>query len=459
MTLGVTCAKAVRSGYPVPMKVRIEDRNPDGRGRGKDGDRAVLVSQAHPGEVVVVRPDRTTRGTVQGRVARILDRDPTRIGHDCGHEFHCTGCPLLAASAEDEAAFKLDRVRAALAAAGLEGQVPREVVVPTALFGWRHFAKMVFGRRGPHTILGSYVQGTRRLVDNRGCPVLAPPLRDLMDALALSADRARLPVHETGVRVGLRHALARLSRATGEMIVRVVTSEERPEAVIAAVRALRRSVPALAGAEILVETGETADLRSGELCWREGAAEVTEEIQGFQHRVGIDTFFQVNPVAAERLFEAATSGAGTGATCVEGYSGVGALTLPLSRAFGRVVAVEAAAASAARLRAAAEAAGEGRIEVREGRMEALAGEILALAHPDAVVLDPPRKGMGEVVAGEVARSTARRVVLLSCDPEALRVDLGPLRAGGFAVDRVVPIDQFPRTAHVETVTVLSRPAP
>ena len=75
--------------------------------------------------------------------------------------------------------------------------------------------------------------------------------------------------------------------------------------------------------------------------------------------------------------------------------------------------------------------------------------------PDVVVLDPPRKGCGEELVGTIAKMKPERVVYVSCDPATLARDLKCFEQSGYKTIEITPVDMFPRTAHVETVVLLS----
>ena len=431
-------------------QVDISDRNPDGRGRGSLDGRAVLVSQAHPGETVDVRVDKSTRGTLQGRVSTIVTADPHRIAHSCPHEFLCTGCPLLAASPEDEEAFKLEKIRAA---AGDNAPKIGALVRPSALFGYRYYTKRVFGIRKNRVILGSYVTGTHWVQDNAGCPILAPALASLMDFIADVASKEDLPVHREG-RVGLRYATARQSKSTGkQMLVVVASGADVAKELVG--RILRDRPEVVAG--YAVANREAGDsILSGEWIQVSSTGALRDEMMGFQHSIDPRSFFQINPEAAHALFRAAAQGAGAGEVCLEGYAGVGALTLPLAKAFGQVIAVERVSESAEALRGALVRAALSNVRVVEEDVSSVFPHLLAEYQPRCIVLDPPRKGAPEALMGAVGSSSAERIVLLSCDPQTLARDLPRLIQAGFQVERITAVDQFPRTAHVETVTTLIR---
>jgi 23S rRNA (uracil1939-C5)-methyltransferase len=178
---------------------------------------------------------------------------------------------------------------------------------------------------------------------------------------------------------------------------------------------------------------------------------------GFVHHLGPASFFQINPAAAEEILRWTLELAGGGERCVEGYAGVGALTLPLSDQFAHVTAVESnPSAVEAMRRAVGRYHREAVIDAVCADAEAYLPELLASAAPDAVVVDPPRKGLGEAICSALVACTARRMVFVSCDPRALARDLPVLGEGGWVIERVVPVDQFPRTGHVEAVVGLRR---
>ena len=447
------------------MRVTIEDRNADGRGRarlpgaqGRPG-RVVLVSQAHPGERVTVRVDRTTRGTVQGRVAQLEVADPGRIRHACAHEFRCTGCTLLAVAPDVEAALKHRRILEALATLDRPDVLDRvePVVTPAGPFDYRHHAKQVVVRRGRRVVLGAYVTGTHHVEDTAGCPVLAPGLRAALDALTATLHEVEVPVHGSWV-PGLRYVVARQSAHTGDVLAVLVTSGE-PSALAPLAEAWgeqTRRGP-LVGVHALRNDDPGDALLRGEVAPLWGEPWIVERLAGFEHRVGPTSFFQINPAAAEVIARAAVELAGGGRLCLELFAGVGALTFPLAERFDRVVAVESAAESVGALAEAASRAERGGVEARrddafaDGALEGLLSEL----RPDCVVLDPPRKGLGPL-APVLSAAGPGRLVLVACGVDALARDLPVLLAGGYRVARILPVDQFPRTGHVETVVGLER---
>ncbi|MEM6733436.1 MAG: methyltransferase domain-containing protein, partial [Myxococcota bacterium] len=252
-------------------------------------------------------------------------------------------------------------------------------------------------------MFGSFVSATHDVADMKGCPVVDPGLTQTLETLRVGLSSA--PVH--GPRnPGLRYVVARRSRATGESLVTLVTSGDPHELEIPAlgptvgVWTLRNDTE---GNRILVGSPEHVS----------GPRTIEERLAGHAHPIGPTSFFQVNPLAAERLFAIALEAAGEGERCVEGYCGVGVLTLPLKDQFARVLANEINPESTAILEKRAPS-----VEVHTGSAEHMLPPLLD-EPADAVVLDPPRKGLGPRVAQAIANTRAGRIVLLSCEPKSL----------------------------------------
>jgi 23S rRNA (uracil1939-C5)-methyltransferase len=173
---------------------------------------------------------------------------------------------------------------------------------------------------------------------------------------------------------------------------------------------------------------------------------------GFAFRVGSRSFFQVNRYLVDRLIEAALRDAG-GQSAADVFAGVGLFTLPLSRRFETVTAVESGSAAVRDLVFNLERAGlSARVEQSSAETY-LSGLEKA---PDFLLLDPPRAGLGKAVVRELSRLASPHVAIVACDPATLARDLRGLIDAGYAIRNVSLIDLFPQTFHLETVVHLGR---
>ena len=165
-------------------------------------------------------------------------------------------------------------------------------------------------------------------------------------------------------------------------------------------------------------------------------------------RVSYGSFFQVNRFLIEQLVETALEAAGTGETALDLYAGVGLFSRPLTERFATVTAVESGTSAVHDL----EVNTGGKVRaVRESVDQYLAGVTTA---PDFVLADPPRAGLGKSVVEHLLRLRPQRLTLVACDPTTLARDLAALLNGGYSLRKMVLVDLFPQTFHIETVAHL-----
>ena len=181
-----------------------------------------------------------------------------------------------------------------------------------------------------------------------------------------------------------------------------------------------------------------------------GAESIAYHTKQHTYRVSAGSFFQVNRFLVDELVGLVTEGA-SGKVALDLYAGVGLFSAVLARSFAQVIAVEASQTSYGDLRHNCG------LEVKAVR--ATTEKYLAQSsrlHPDHVVADPPRSGLGENVVRHLARLSASRITYVSCDPSTLARDLRTFVALGYRIEGAHLIDLFPQTFHIETVFHLTR---
>lgn len=190
-----------------------------------------------------------------------------------------------------------------------------------------------------------------------------------------------------------------------------------------------------------------------------GEDTLTDTLCGLTFQLSVPSFYQVNRIQAERLYEKAVEFAGlTGQeTVLDLYCGAGTITLTMARRAGRTVGAEIVPEAVKNAWENARVNGITNAEFFCGDAGDIAKKLAAeRLRPDVVVVDPPRKGLGEDVIPIIAGMGPERVVYVSCDPGTLARDVKRFSDCGYRAVRAAAVDLFPRTRHVETVVLLSK---
>jgi 23S rRNA (uracil1939-C5)-methyltransferase len=332
--------------------------------------------------------------------------------------------------------------------------LPVEPVVPSPQEeGFRHKVAFVFGaeRGGRRLVMGHYARASRRVVPVEECPVHSARGNRIAFALRDALVRARVSPSLP------RHVVVRTTSDEREAVA-VLVVRENHRSLRAPVRAFLASPDRPDGFFVNVHDAPDAYLFGETTIHLAGLRRVQERGIGPSFLVSPTAFFQPNVPAARRLVETVVGAVGPASGVLDLYCGGGLSTVPLALAGAHVVAVEESREAVRDLQAnlRANRVPAGRVRGVCARVEDALRREVGKAH-DAVVLDPPRGGCAPGVIDRLFGALApERAVYVSCNPEAFATDLPRIRDLGHRVERVVPVDMFPHTEHVETVVTLRR---
>ena len=423
------------------VQAEIESLAHGGDGVAHVDGRVVFVPGAAPGDTVLARIVEDHPRWARARLEEILSPSPERIEPRCPIHAECGGCGLQHVSSLVQRRAKAVAVTDLLERVGGR-RPPAAIVCEPAPREWayRQRAVLSWRRSEEGVVVGFHRAGDPvAVVDVPACPVLDERIA------------ARLP----GVRSALEGALGDEGQAAseGRLALRALPGHGVDGGVFTADPVTAgRIARTLAAAGLPTTWGRWA--RAG-LRLADGAPrrEVGLVYRDLNLRVGFDSFLQADLEAAAALYEAAFEmlGAAPGETVIDAYAGIGVLACELARSGARVTAVESHPGAASDLRANVAGAG-GDVHVLEITADRLDWR---RPQPDAIVVNPPRGGCARRVVEGIARSGARRLVYVACDPATLARDVHRLGTE-WRLDRVRAFDLFPQTAHVETVLALTR---
>lgn len=378
------------------------------------------------------------------------------IARDCG------GCEWLAVPYPIQLRRKQEQVEGLLGEMarqdGAEIEPIRGMDEPVR---YRHKAATPFAHaRGGRVRCGFYAAGTHRIVPCDECLVEDPRARAILNAVARVAERLHIPPYDEDRSTGvLRHAVVRCGWKTDDVLLVLVArvAELRDERRV--IDELRSACPELTSIVLNVNDRRTNAILGRRSRTLHGPGIMHDELLGCRFEIGPTSFYQTNPAQTEVLYELALDGLDDATTALDAYCGTG--TIGICAAARRdglhvtgVEQVAAAIASAERNARANNVADRCRFVAadatswmaREGRDQ----------HFDVVIMDPPRAGSTPEFLAGVAALAPARVVYVSCNVVTQARDLTTLRDHGYRLARVVPVDMFPHTRHVECVATLER---
>ena len=425
-----------------PQLVEIEKPIYGGAFLGRIEGKAVFVPLTLPGEQARVRITQSKSGYATAEAEEILRAAPERILPACPHFGPCGGCHYQHTDYATQLAFKQAILRETLERNGVAATAEIAILAAESpLYSWayRNRIRLAFDAAGN---LGYRGRRSHAVVPVRECPIAAPLLVQAAQAAAEVLRQFAPSFRPTEVALFC-------NADENALLASLFTASAKKIRFDQVAQALSELLPALKGAELALE-GRGGQQPRTVAQW--GATFLAYRAAGFEYRVDQGAFFQVNRWQVDALVERVTANR-QGALAWDLFAGVGLFARRLTVGFARVVAVESAPSATQAL--AANLKHTTGIPVRATTLDFLRRDHKG-EHPDLIVLDPPRTGLGAETCALLAQVAAPALVCVSCDPATLARDLHTLAGSGYAIESITLADLFPQTFHLETVVRLRR---
>ncbi len=479
------------------------------KGIVKVGEDVCVVKNALPGQKVTFSISKLRKGKAEGRLLQVTEQSPLECGSPCSHFGLCGGCTYLSFPYEEQLKIKEGQVKRLLDSVLLDGQGAYHwegIKASPAYFAYRNKMEFSFGdetKDGPLT-LGMHKRGSfYDVLTVNDCRIVDEDYRKILTAVRdYFAERNVCFYHRLSHEGFLRHLLVRKAVKTGEILVALVTTTQSPwkaeaasglqdtsietqKAVLGMQGSASEMQEATSGVQELIdgfctllqrlsldgtltgvlhmENDSIADVvQSDKTRILYGKDYFYEELLGLKFRITPFSFFQTNSLGAEVLYETARSyigklSGGKESVVFDLYSGTGTIAQLMAPVAGKVIGVEI-------VEEAVEAAKENAALNGLTNCEFLAGDVLKVLDditekPDFIILDPPRDGIHPKALPKIINYGVERIVYISCKPTSLVRDLAVFLENGYRVEKATAVDQFPWTANVETVVLLSQRKP
>jgi len=445
----------------VDYTIDITDQGHEGQGVGKIEGFTVFVEGAIAGESVEVKIVKVEKNFAFGKLLKILKKSESRIIPSCPAYARCGGCQLQHMSYEQQLKFKTKLVRETIQRiGGMEKVQVNEAIGMNQPWNYRNKAQYPVGTVDGKMVFGFYASRSHNIIEGEDCIIQDKKSYEIAKYAVGFFQEQKIPAYDEKTGKGtIRHIMVRTGFKTGEIMLAIVTNAynfpqskefveyiklKYPEVVSIVQNINRRNTNVI--------LGQTNRI----LCGRET---ILDKIGEYTFKISPLSFFQVNPIQTEVLYNKAVEFAGlTGEeTVFDLYSGIGTISMFLSAKAKKVYGIEVVEPA---VNDAIENTKLNNITNTEficGEVEKIVPEMLRKGiKADVVVLDPPRKGCERVLIDTVVEIGTERIVYVSCNPGTLARDLKIFSEKGYKCEEIQPVDMFPQTYHVECVVLIEK---
>ena len=453
--------------YIVPVEknedyiMDIDNMGYEGEGVGKIDNFTVFVAGAIVGEKVKIKIVKVSKNFAFGKLLEIIESSMSRVEPVCSIYKNCGGCNLQHIDYDGQLDFKTNRVVQVINRIGkLEDVIVHPTIGMENPYNYRNKVQLPASNKSGQVNIGFYAARSHDIINMETCHI-----QDTASDIVVKLTRQWMKdynvqsYNEENHQGIIRHIMIRKGFKTGEVMVVVVTNGKKLPHKEEFIATMTKKIQGLVSVVQNINSEKTNVILGASCVTLWGKDTITDYIGEFKFEVSPLSFFQVNSIQTEVLYNKALEYANLsgGEVVLDAYCGTGTISLFLSHTAKKVYGVEMVP----------EAIENAKVNAKENKIdntEFIVGEaervIPKLLHQgvraDVVVVDPPRKGCDKILLEAIASMEPKTIVYVSCDPGTLARDLGILDELGYKTLEIQPVDMFPQTAHVECVARIEK---
>ncbi len=388
------------------------------------------------GDELEIKIIKAAKDYAVARIEKIISRSEYRAAPDCAVFPRCGGCSFRHISREYELKLKRELVLSAFRKNKVEAEVS-EVLTDGNISGYRNKAQYPIDENGN---IGYYARHSHNVIPSESC--------DLTDT-CLSEIAAYASGYIKDKKWRVKHIYLRIAKMTGQVMVCLVAPLRALGGERKFVSELVGKFPQVVSVLLNYHPEETNVILGKEVKVLYGEDRIEDVLCDCRFDISSMSFYQVNRGCAELLYREAIKRAGGAKKVADLYCGAGTIGISFakSRPDASVLGVEIIPQAVENAKANAKKNG-----ITNAEFICADAMTFPISDYDCVFIDPPRKGMSAELVDKICKSGLKKLVYVSCDPTTLARDARRLIDSGYAMGTVTPVDMFPKTGHIESVT-------
>ncbi len=436
--------------------VNIEGLGHNGAGIAKIKGFTIFIEGGIPGDKIKTKILSLKKNYALGKIIKILNPSSHRVEPVCNVFEQCGGCQLMHMEYQEQLRQKREKVVETLKRIGKTETIVHETLGMQVPYKYRNKAQFPVGFIKGKATMGFYKKGTHDLVDTSYCHVQHPVIQKVMASVKEYINKFNVSTYNEKTHRGLlRHVVTRVGFLTGEVMIILVTNGNKLPFKSQLIAILKENITGLKSIIHNINNKNTNVILGQKTITIYGADKITDYIGDLKYTISPHSFWQVNPEQTKILYEKILVYADLKGeeTVFDLYCGIGTISLFLAQKAKKVYGVEVIPEAVEDAKANAVLNNIKNVEFYQGEAEEVVPELYKEGiKADIVVVDPPRKGCEAKLLQTIADMQPAKIIYVSCNPATLARDIAILERQGFTSKEVQPVDMFPHTVHVETVS-------
>ncbi|SPS03263.1 23S rRNA (uracil(1939)-C(5))-methyltransferase RlmD [Latilactobacillus sakei] len=439
------------------LTVDIMDLTYEGMGVAKVDNYPLFIEGVLPDEQAEVEVTKVNKQYGFARLVNLLKKSPDRVESKANIYSQTGIAPLQHLAYPAQLTFKRNQILNVFQKAHLDipVQPTLEMTDPT---GYRNKAQVPVRFIDGALMTGFYRKHSHQVMPMEDFYIQDPKIDEAIKVVRDILRRFYIdPYNEDTHKGVLRTIMVRRGYYSHEMMIVFITRSKKLPAAREIAIEIKKALPEVVSIMQNVNAAQTNVIFGDQTKLIAGRDFIRDELMGLKFEISAQSFYQVNPVQTEVLYQKAIEAAElTGnETVIDAYSGIGTISLAVAKHAKQVYGVEVVESAVMDARHNAKINAIDNVEFTLGKAEDVMAQWQADGlQVDALIVDPPRKGLEPSFIEAVGQLKPAKMVYVSCNPATLARDLDLLAAQGYQAEGTQPVDMFPQTLHVESVTKL-----
>ena len=440
--------------------VDIVDIGQGGVGIGKFDGFTVFVDGGLVKDKIKVKITKSKKNYAVGEIVEIIEPSPFRVERKCSKELKdCGGCQIQELDYQEQLNIKTNEVKQVISRIGkLDDVVVHPALGMEEPFRYRNKAQFPIQKVDGVPVIGFYKKKSHDIIPTDEC-IIQHDVNDKIIKIIKTYIRAyKVSIYDEKTHTGvLRHLVTKVGFTTKEVMVVLVANGKKLPYLNELASVLKENIPGFKTLVVNVNREKTNVILGNENRVIYGDGKINDNIGDLVFEISPLSFFQVNPLQTEVLYNKALEYANLGEndTVFDIYCGIGTISLFLAQKAKKVYGIEIVEEAIKDAKRNAEINNLDNVEFYVGKAEEVVPKMYKQGkRANVVVVDPPRKGCDEKVLDTIVSMEPDRVVYVSCNPSTLARDLNYLDERGYKCLEVQPVDMFPHSVHIENVALI-----
>ena len=441
--------------------VEIIDNGFEGEGIAKIDDFTIFVPGALKGEKIKVLIVKVLSSYAFAKVIEIIEKSKFRVESDCNTYKRCGGCNLRHVDYEETLEIKRNSVQA-LVNKTLKNKIEvKQTVSMGNPYHYRNKLQFPIGvdKKG-NAIVGVFANRTHDIIELNECMIQNEESTIISKYVVKLINKYNLSVYDEKLNKGLmRHVIIKTAFMTGEvMVILVINGNELPSSK-EIVKELKQKFHNIASIIVNINKKNTNVILGQKNITIYGKEYITDKLGDYYFNISAMSFYQVNPVQAEAMYNYAIESAEISSKDIvfDLYCGIGTISIFMAKSAKEVYGVEIVEQAIDMAKENAKINNIENTHFIAGDTENVLTDLIEnqKIYPNIIMVDPPRRGLDNTTINNILKIKPKKIIYISCNPASLVRDLSRIE-GEYEINVMQPFDMFPFTSHVECVAVICR---